>query len=229
VTGPTTRIVVVDDHNLFRAGLIELLDSVSEYEITADGATGVEAITLAHEHKPDIVVLDIEMPGPGASATIRKILEASPHTKIVILTMHDDPDLVRGLLDAGATSYLLKSAGRAELIAAINAACRSEDAVLVSVSRRTLMGLGRAAAKPANSALFSRREIEVVQRLAEGGSNRNIAAALYISEATVKRHLANIYAKLDATSRIDAIRKAAQLGIISNTLTGDTPGHGATD
>jgi DNA-binding NarL/FixJ family response regulator len=201
VTGPTTRIVVVDDHNLFRAGLIELLDSVSEYEITADGATGVEAITLAHEHKPDIV----------------------------ILTMHDDPDLVRGLLDAGATSYLLKSAGRAELIAAINAACRSEDAVLVSVSRRTLMGLGRAAAKPANTALFSRREIEVVQRLAEGGSNRNIAAALYISEATVKRHLANIYAKLDATSRIDAIRKAAQLGIISNTLTGDTPGHGATD
>lgn len=218
MTGPTTTIVVVDDHHLFRAGLIELLDSVTEYQIAGDGATGVDAITLAHEHKPDVVILDVEMPGPGAPTTIRKILEVSPHTKIVILTMHDDPELVHSLLDAGALGYLLKSAGRAELIAAISAACRNEGSVLVSVSRNTLMSMGRSLSATAPSELLSAREIDVVRQLAGGGSNRDIAATLLISEATVKRHLANIYAKLGATSRIDAIRRAAQHGLISNTL-----------
>jgi DNA-binding NarL/FixJ family response regulator len=217
VTGPRTSIVVVDDHRLFRAGLIELLDTVPDFTITADGASGVDAITLAHEYKPDVVVLDVEMPGPGAPATIRKILEASPHTKVVVLTMHDDVGVVRTVLEAGAAGYLLKSAGRAELIAAINAACRNEDAVLVSVSRATLMGLGRDDAR-VRPELLSAREVEVVQQIATGRSNRDVGAVLYISEATVKRHLANIYAKLGASSRIDAIRKAEQLGIIGDAI-----------
>jgi DNA-binding NarL/FixJ family response regulator len=221
MTGPATSIIVVDDHHLFRAGLIELLDSVTEFKIAADGSTGVEAITLAHEFKPDIVVLDVEMPGPGAQATIRKILEVSPNTKIIVLTMHDDAELVRTLLEAGAAGYLLKSAGRAELIAAINAARRNEDAILLSVSRATLMRLGRTTSAPASTDLLSPREVQVVRQIASGGSTRDIASALYISEATVKRHLANIYAKLGASSRIDAIRKAAQHGIIGDSLSGE--------
>jgi DNA-binding NarL/FixJ family response regulator len=205
------RIVVVDDHNMFRAGVIELLQSVSDFEIVAEGASGIEAITIALDVKPDIIILDVEMPGPGAKSTIHKVLEVSPTTKIIILTMHDDPDLVRELFEAGAAGYLLKSAGRTELIAAINTASRAEDSVLVSVSRATVIRLGRPA-EP-HSDLFSPRELEVLLLLALGRSNRDIAASLYISTGTVKRHLTNIYAKLGASSRMDAVRKADQLGI----------------
>ena len=215
MTAPTTRIVVVDDHRLFRAGLIELLDSVDGFAIVAEGGTGADAVALAHEHTPDVVVLDIEMPGPGAQASVHQILEASPNTKVVVLTMHDDAEIVRSLLDAGAAAYLLKSAGRAELVAAISAACRNDDAVLLSVSRATVLRLGRTPTMtPAD--LLSPREVQVVRQIANGDSNRDIAATLYISEATVKRHIANIYAKLGATSRVDAIRKAARRGIIDD-------------
>ncbi|MDP9093155.1 MAG: response regulator transcription factor [Actinomycetota bacterium] len=205
------RIVVVDDHNLFRAGVIELLQSVPDFEIVTEGASGIDAITIALDVKPDIIILDVEMPGPGAKATIHKVLEVSPTTKIIILTMHDDPELVRELFEAGAAGYLLKSAGRTELIAAISAASRAEDSVLVSVSRATVISLGRSA-QP-HSDLLSPRELEVLLLLADGRSNRDIAASLYISSGTVKRHLTNIYGKLGASSRLDAVRKADQLGI----------------
>jgi DNA-binding NarL/FixJ family response regulator len=212
------RIVVVDDHHLFRAGVIELLQSVPEFDIAAEGATGVEAVTLTHQAKPDIVLLDVEMPGPGATATIRKILEASPRTRIVILTMHDDADIVRDLLDAGASGYLLKSAGRSELIAGITAAARTDDAIMISVSRNTALQLGRTPSVP-EPTLLSAREYEVLTLLATAHSNRDIARQLHITDATVKRHLANIYAKLGATSRLDAVRKAGQRGILPATIT----------
>jgi DNA-binding NarL/FixJ family response regulator len=205
------RIVVVDDHNMFRAGVIELLQSVPDFDIVAEGASGIEAITIALDVKPDIIILDVEMPGPGARPTIHKVLEVSPSTKIIILTMHDDPELLRELFEAGAAGYLLKSAGRTELIAAINTASRAEDSVLVSVSRATVISLGRSA-QP-HSDLLSPRELEVLLLLAQGRSNRDIAASLYVSSGTVKRHLTNIYAKLGASSRLDAVRKADQLGI----------------
>jgi DNA-binding NarL/FixJ family response regulator len=219
MTGPTTSIVVVDDHYLFRAGLIELLDSMPEFSVSGDGASGVEAIALAHEQRPDVILLDIEMPGPGTPATIRKIAEASPHTRVVVLTMHDDPELVRSIVDAGAAGYLVKSAGREELVAAINAARRDESTVLVCVSRTTLLNMGRGGGIPADDQLLTAREVEVMRHLANGGTNRDIAAALFITEGTVKRHVANIYAKLGATSRIDAARKATKRGVIGRNLT----------
>jgi DNA-binding NarL/FixJ family response regulator len=218
MTGLTTSIVVVDDHNLFRAGLIELLDSMPEFSTCGDGGSGVEAVMLADKERPDVVLLDIEMPGPGAPTTIRKIVEVSPHTRVVVLTMHDDPDLVRSILDAGAAGYLLKSAGRDELVAAIDAARRNESTVLICVSRATLLNLGRSGAAHGGSDFLSTREVEVIRHLADGGSNRDIAAALFVTEGAVKRHLANIYAKLGATSRIDAVRKATGRGIIGRAL-----------
>lgn len=205
------RIVVVDDHHMFRAGVIELLQSVPEFEIINQGASGVDAITIARESKPDILILDVEMPGPGAKATIHKTLEVSPATKIIVLTMHDDADLVRELFEAGAAGYLLKSAGRTELIAAIKTAWRNEDAVLMSVSRDTVLSLGRQGQTQPD--LLSRRELEVLRLLSDGQSNRDIASTLFISTGTVKRHLTNIYAKLGASSRLDAVAKASRLGI----------------
>lgn len=208
-----TRVVVADDHQMFRAGVIELLESAPNVSVVAQCANGDEVMELVGEHRPDIVILDVEMPGPGAAATIRRITQACPHTKTVVLTMHDAPDIVREVFAAGARAYLLKSVGRPELLAAINTASQSLDVVLIIVSRTTLTSLdGSATAAP--TSLLSPRELEVLVLLAEGKNNRDIAAKLFISDGTVKRHLANIYAKLDANSRLDAVRRAEQRGII---------------
>lgn len=215
------NVGIVDDHHLFRAGLAELLDAMPELNLVGEGSTGVEAITLAHNLRPDVILLDVELPGPGPAVTIRRITQSSDHTKVIILTMHDDAVLIGELLNAGASGYLLKSAGRWELIAAIHATQRADDAVLVSVTRRTMLGMGgggRARTEPVSD-LLSNRETQVVRRLAKGGSNREIAADLFISESTVKRHLANIYVKLQATSRIDAVSRAVRLGIVTESRT----------
>lgn len=126
--------------------------------------------------------------------------------------MHDDPDLVRSLFEAGAAGYLLKSAGRAELIAAIETAARNEDAILLAVSSATIMKLGRGA--QATDDALSIREGEVLSLLAQGKSKPGDRHLLFISNGTVKRHLTNIYAKLAATSRLDAVHKATQRGIL---------------
>lgn len=210
----TLRVAVIDDHNLFRAGVVELLESAAHINVVGEGASGVEAITLAYESKPDVMLLDVEMPGPGASATVRRVRDASAGTRVVILTMHDDPEIVRSLVDAGASGYLLKSAGRSELLAAVENAGQSEDSVLIAVSRRTAATLGKH--RDAATKLVSAREVEVLDLLAHGSSNRDIARTLHISEGTAKRHLANIYAKLGVGSRIAAVRKGIELGLIAN-------------
>lgn len=220
VSGRSTSIAVVDDHDLFRAGLIELLGSVPDFAVTGEGASGPDAIALARDCQPDVMLLDVEMPGPGATATIAAVEQASPRSRIVILTMHDTADLMAQLLDAGAAGFLVKSAGREELVAAVAAARRG--VVFVCASRASLLQLTRFAPgrRRAKDDLLSVRESEVMRQLAGGGSNREVAAALAIAEGTVRRHLVNIYAKLGAKSRIDAVRKAAELGIVCAPLAG---------
>jgi len=220
------RVAVVDDHELFRSGLIELLESTADISVVAEGATGRDAIALTGEYSPNVILLDIEMPGPGAAATIRKITEINAATRVVILTMHDDPDFVRELLEAGAAGYLVKSAGRTELVAAITAAHRDASSVLLAVSRRTAAAFTRRIDQEKTHSL-SPREVEVLGLLSSALSNHEIANALYISDATVKRHLANIYAKLGASSRIDAARRAVQLGIVVEPFSeADKPSSG---
>ncbi len=214
------RIVVVDDHHLFRAGVIELLHCVADFQVVSEGASGSDAVTMARAFRPDVLIVDVEMPGPGAQATIIRVLQASPTTKVVVLTMHDDPQLVRALVRSGASGYVLKSANRIELNAAIRAAAGAGDSVLVSVSRGTVMGLSQDQQQQVT--LVSPRELEILELLAEAHSNRTIAARLHISEGTVKRHLTNIYAKLGATSRLNALRRADELGVLrSRFLTRD--------
>jgi DNA-binding NarL/FixJ family response regulator len=210
------RIVVADDHSLFRAGLIELLETVAEFNVLGDVPTGTAAIAAVAELKPDVLILDVEMPGPGAHAVIREVATASPETRVVVLTMHDDPDLVRSIVEAGAAGYLLKSAGRNELVAAINMAARSEGSVLLALSRSTAVGLGRGPLQVGNG-LLSPREYEILTLVAAAKSNREIARKLFISEATVKRHLANVYAKLGASSRMEAVQSAITNGILART------------
>lgn len=205
------RIVAVDDHSLFRAGLIELLRSVEGFDVVAEGGSGDDAIRLADEVRPDVMILDVGMPGPEPSVTISTVRERSPSTAVVVVTMFDDPRLIHELVSAGAASYLLKSSNRDELAAAVRCAARPDDMVLVCASRLAFVGLARA--MPGHRDSLSPRETNVLELLAQAKNNRDIGVSLNISEATVKRHLSNIYAKLGATSRMDALRAARKAGM----------------
>ncbi|HTZ43048.1 MAG TPA: response regulator transcription factor [Jatrophihabitans sp.] len=204
------RLVVADDHTLFRQGLVEMVTAHGDFEVVAQAATGPEAVSLAGRHRPDIVLLDVEMPGRGAGATVAELARLHPEVKTVILTMHEDAGLLRELLESGAAGYLVKTIDRLELLAGLRATFRG-DTVTLSMSRDTLQQLyGR---RPADTVL-SQRELEVLRLATQALTNSQIASRLYIAEATVKRHLTSIYAKLGAVSRVDAIRKAIAGGVL---------------
>jgi DNA-binding NarL/FixJ family response regulator len=208
---PKVTIIVADDHTLFRQGLCELLTTDPEFSVTGEAADGDEAVMLVQRHRPNILLLDVEMPGPGAKAVIERAGRISPDTAVVILTMHDAPAVVRDLLDSGAAAYLVKSIARDELITAIRSVSRSKDNVLLSIPRATMESLER---RQEQRTLLSERELEVLRLVAAAMSNAQVASRLFISEGTVKRHLTNIYGKLGAASRVDAINKAVQAGFI---------------
>ena len=212
MTGGPVRVMVADDHTLLREGVRELLLTDPAFVVVADAATGPDVVARAAEHLPDLLLLDVQMPGPGAKAVVDQVRAASPNTKIVILTMHDDPLLVRQLLDSGASAYLLKTVARAELLAAVHAVSRSPDNIVLSVSRRTIGRLEQDREPPPSR--LSPRELDVLRGVARALSNAQLAAELCITESTVKRHLTNIYAKLGASSRVDALSKARAAGLI---------------
>lgn len=205
-------VVVADDHTLFREGLTELLTSDPTFRVVAQGSSGTDALALVKEHRPDVVLIDVEMPGPGARATVSRLCQEHPDTQVIVLTMHDQPGLVWELVEQGAAAYLVKTIERHELIAAVQAVVTKRDKVLLSVSRRTLSRLD----KPSSAAVLSARELQVLQLTALAMSNAQIGRQLVITEGTVKRHLTNIYAKLGAVSRIDAIRKATAARLITD-------------
>jgi DNA-binding NarL/FixJ family response regulator len=199
------RVVVVDDHTLFRDGIKELLSIVGGFDVVGEGSRGDQVIELVTRLQPDILLLDVEMPGPGPRVVLRDLARTGVSTRVVVLTMHEEPAMVQDLLDRGAAAYLVKSIAGTELVAALRAVCRTDDTVLLRVSRETFGGLNRS--RPAANPM-SEREVEVLTLAARALSNGQIATRLFITEGTVKRHLTNIYAKLGAVSRIDAIRKA---------------------
>ena len=203
-------VVLVDDHTLFREGLAELLASDTIFHVVAQGSNGADALALVTEHRPDVVLIDVEMPGPGARATVSRLRQEHPDTQVIVLTMHDRPELIRELLDQGAAAYLVKTIARQELIAALRSVVNSRGNILLSVSRSTINQLD----KPSPSKVLSARELEVLRLASQALSNAQIGRQLAITEGTVKRHLTNIYAKLGAVSRVDAIRKATAARLI---------------
>lgn len=210
MSGRAIAVLLVDDHALFREGLAEILAADEGVRVVGEAEDGWGAIKLAQAIRPDVVLLDVEMPGVGAEEAIGPILRASPSSKVVILTMHDEAHLVRSLLELGASGYVVKSATREELLAAVRTVDRDADRVVVSVGRETLRKLhGR------DANLLSRRESEVLSLVARDMTNDQIASRLYISLGTVKRHLTNIYAKLEVSSRREAVEKALSEGLIT--------------
>jgi DNA-binding NarL/FixJ family response regulator len=206
------RVVLADDHALFREGLHQLLIVDGLIDVVAEGENGAEAVHLAVQYRPDVVLLDLEMPGQEVTTTLRQLHEQVPEAKAIVLTMHDEPTRVQQSLAAGASAYLVKTVARRELVAAICASADSgeSDFVTVSVPRQTLKALDSADPTP----LLSAREVEVLTLVGRAASNAQVAAKLFISEGTVKRHLSNIYTKLGAVSRIDAVRRAVQAGLL---------------
>lgn len=208
------RVVIADDHTMFRQGIREMLDTGGDIEVVGEAENGGQAVELVKRERPDVMLLDVEMPVLGARGVIDRLFEevTPPLPSIVVVTMHDDPRLVRDLLARGASAFLTKSASLKELLGAVRAAAESKitagGQVLVA-PREVLDSLDN----QANG--LSDRELEVLLQAARGLSNRQIAGSLHLSEATVKRHLANIYPKLGVGSRTEAVRTALERGWIS--------------
>ena len=185
-------------------------------EVVADAANGEEAIKLASELRPDVVVMDIVMPRIGGIEATKKIKEIAPDIAILILTAYDDEEYVLGLLDAGAAGYLLKSARGRELVGAIRA-IRSGESVLhpniIAKLLRRAMTVPAGVQKPQN--LLSERESEILKLVALGMSNKDIAEKLFLSERTIKSHLTNIFNKLNVASRSEAIVQGLKWGLVA--------------
>ena len=207
------KVLLADDHTMFRQGLREMLSTDEDIRIVGEAENGAEAVGLPAETQPDVVILDVEMPVMGAAEAMDGLLRLSPTPRILIVTMYDNPRLVRELLARGASGYLVKSASLEELLAAVRNAARSPSGlsgehVVLAVPRGTLEKVEQAEDG------LSGRELEILLLAARGLSNRQIATSLTLSEATVKRHLANVYAKMRVGSRSEAARKALAEGWI---------------
>jgi DNA-binding NarL/FixJ family response regulator len=196
-------VLLADDHAMFRQGIKEMLSTDEEIEVVGEAENGREAVILAEKLAPDVLLLDVEMPVMGAKQVMERMLENPPPPRVVIVTMYDDPRLVRELIGLGAVAYLVKSATMEELHAAVHNAANSpigpdEDVVIVAPPKAFRAGADG----------LSERELEVLLMVARGMSNQQIAVALHLSEATIKRHLANIYPRIGVSSRGEAVRKA---------------------
>lgn len=210
------RVAIVDDHTLFRVGLREIIEDQYDMEVVGEAGDSDGALALLSELRPDVMLLDVSIPGQDVTATVKSVRELSPATRVVILSMQDDADLVRELIVLGVRCYLHKSASWDELMAAIRMAHLSTNRVMVAVSPETLtqMSGGREEPIAAQANQVSARELEVLELVAHALSNAQIAAKLGLTEATVKRHLHNIFVKLGAVSRIDAVNKAVASAVI---------------
>lgn len=213
----TTSIVLADDHAVFREGTRRLLDEEPDLNVVGEAGTGEEAVGAVRALKPDLVVMDVVMPGISGIEATREIKRSHPATAVLILSAYDDDRYVLGLLEAGAAGYLLKSAGGHELIQAIRAIAAGEAVLDPSVIARLLARAARPAAHtPSESGgeHLTDREMAVLGLAAKGRGNKEIAAELVLSVPTVKTHLVNIFNKMAVGSRTEAVLQAVRHGWI---------------
>jgi DNA-binding NarL/FixJ family response regulator len=206
------RLVVVDDHPVVRDGLRGMLSTQPDLVVVGEAASGTEALTVVAAARPDVVLTDLRMPDPSGGTLIRLLMERVPATRVLVLTTHDTDSDVLPAIEAGAIGYLLKDAPREELFRAVRAAARGETVLAPSVAALLLTRIRPQ--RPLTEGQLSAREREVLTLVAEGKTNRETAALLYISEATVKTHLIHIYAKLEVADRASAVAAAYRRGIL---------------
>jgi len=210
MTTDPIRVIVADDHPMFRAGVVSSLREAGDVQVLGEASNAAEALRLAREHLPDIALLDITMPGSGLTAA-RDITLACPVTRVVMLTVSEDEDDLLAAMKAGASGYVLKGAGGAELIEVL----RSVQAGDVYVAPALAWGLLREMSKPRTSPLdeLTAREREVLELVASGLSNQEIADRLGLAEKTIKHYMTNILGKLQVRSRVEAALIAYRGGL----------------
>lgn len=213
MTSDAIRLMLVDDHEVLRQGLRFMLRDDPDVAIVAEAGDGLEAIERMGEAQPDVVLLDVKMPNLDGLETLRRIRGTWPEIPVLIFTVYDDPEYVEEALQSGASGYLLKSVSREELVRAVHAARDGSGYLQAEITRPILARFARTVPLPMKAHL-SPRETEVVQLMAEGLSNRQIARQLGLSEATVKSYLSQLFEKLGAADRAHAVALALRSRLI---------------
>jgi len=215
------HVLLADDHHIVRAGIRQLLESAGDLQVIAEAGDGEEAQALIQKHKPDVAVLDIQMPKASGIEVTRWVRAHLPAVGVLILTAYDDDPYVMAVLQAGANGYVLKTAQASELIQAVRDVNEGKSALDPEVTRKLMSNLFK---HPETSAVepLTDRELDVLRLAAKGYTNKSIGVQLGISDRTVQGHLAHIFAKMQATSRTEAVMRAVSLGWISQSTTSVT-------
>jgi len=203
------RVVVADDHPIVRSGIVGLLSSADDIEVVGEAGDGAEAVALATQLSPDVVLMDLRMPKVGGAEATAQIVAARPDVRVVILTTYESDENILAAIEAGASGYLLKAAPQDEILAGLRSVARGEVALAPSIAALLVKRMR----EPARVSL-SERETQVLALVADGNSNRAIATALFVSEATVKTHLIHVFEKLEVKDRTRAVTKAMELGLL---------------
>jgi len=214
------QIVVVDDHTLFREGLIALIDAAPEMQVVGEGGTGLEAVTLAAEHRPDVILMDIMMPELNGIQATRQVLDRYPQTGVIMLTMLEDDNSLFAAMCAGARGYILKGADKAEVLTTIQAVAEGR-AIFGPMIAARLTSFFRSIESSPNRAdvvfpELTDREREILDLIALGVNNQEIADRLFISSKTVSNHISSIFNKLQVADRAQAIVRARDAGLGRN-------------
>ncbi|MFE8696483.1 response regulator [Cytobacillus sp. FJAT-53684] len=221
----TTKIVIIDDHQLFREGVKRILDFEKSFEVVAEGDDGSEAVSIVGEYQPDVIIMDINMPNINGVEATRQLIEKYPDSKVIILSIHDDENYVSHALKTGACGYLLKEMDADALIEAVKVVADGGSYLHPKVTHNLVSEYRRLALEESGQGkyiprveirrplhLLTRRECEVLQLLADGKSNRGIGEAIFISEKTVKNHVSNILQKMNVNDRTQAVVVAIKNG-----------------
>ena len=201
-----TRVLVVDDHALLRTGVANIINQEPEFEVVAEAANGMDAVASFVQHRPDVTLMDLRMPGMEGVEAIRRIRAIDPQARVIVLTTYDaDEDIARAL-QAGAKAYILKDIAAAALVACIHDVLAGKTYLAPSAAAKL--------AERVTQVQLTPRELSALRLMADGHSNKEIATALEISERTVKTHLGHLFEKLGVTSRTEAVRVATRRGLV---------------
>lgn len=223
-----TRILIIDDHQLYREGIKRILEFEESFEVVGEGEDGTEALELVERYNPDVVIMDINMPNMNGVEATKQLIQTYPETKVIILSIHDDESYVSHAVKTGADGYLLKEMDVDELIEAVKVVAEGGSYLHPKVTHNLVKEYRRLAETVTNPGanhsyprkyevrrpyhILTRRECEVLQLLAEGKSNKKIGEALFISEKTVKNHVSNILQKMNCNDRTQAVVEAIKKG-----------------
>lgn len=225
MTEEPLRVLIADDHPVFRDGLRGVLATMGTAEVVAEAATGTDAVQTAANLQPDVVVMDLHMPELGGIEATRRIVGASPHIAVLVLTMSDDDDSVFAAMQAGARGYLVKGAGPADIVRAVRSVASGDAIFGPGIAERVLrfFAAARSSAQPPAFPSLTDREREVLELVARGEGNATIAHKLAVSQKTVRNHVSNIFLKLQVADRAQAIVRARQAGFGQSIPGADPP------